>query len=244
MAEPNPADTPETPPVTAESPKSDETPRPDKENKKVAWAQHYLRLLGTVWKYKDTALVAVTISIGFLWYFNPYGWWDAFYETVQPLRPWLTGTATGKAVLALFLIWAGLIIIKNLFALFPQSSVQIPAISVHYMLQLHSDLIDKLYFAIPLSNQELDQHLLPVIYNLAYFVHQAQASADDHHSGPGGLFTHSLETALYAANEANNTVFERFGMARQIYQARSRLRRSLPRYRQGDLRHGSDGLQP
>ena len=117
MAEPNPADTPETPPVTAESPKSDETPRPDKENKKVAWAQHYLRLLGTVWKYKDTALVAVTISIGFLWYFNPYGWWDAFYETVQPLRPWLTGTATGKAVLALFLIWAGLIIIKNLFAL-------------------------------------------------------------------------------------------------------------------------------
>lgn len=258
MAEPNPADTPETPPVPAESPKSDETPRPDKENKKVAWAQHYLRLLGTVWKYKDTALVAVTISIGFLWYFNPYGWWDAFYETVQPLRPWLTGTATGKAVLALFLIWAGLIIIKNLFALrtpaqsseqnerfndiqvkhrreiqpikfpvdrkdiFPQSSVQIPAISVHYMLQLHSDLIDKLYFAIPLSNQELDQHLLPVIYNLAYFVHQAQASADDHHSGPGGLFTHSLETALYAANEANNTVFERFGMARQIYQARGR----------------------
>ena len=61
-----------------------------------------------------------------------------------------------------------------------------------------------------------------MIYNLAYFVHQAQASADDHHSGPGGLFTHSLETALYAANEANNTVFERFGMARQIYQARGR----------------------
>lgn len=258
MAEPNPADTPETPPVTAESPKSDETPRPDAENKKATWAQHYLRMLGTVWKYKDTALVAVTIGIGLLWYFNPYGWWDAFYETVQPLRPWLTGTATGKAVLALFLIWSGLIIIKNLFALrtptrspeqnerfndiqvkhrreiqpikfpvdrkdiFPQSSVQIPAISVHYMLQLHSDLIDKLYFAIPLSNQELDQHLLPVIYNLAYFVHQAQASADDHHSGPGGLFTHSLETALYAANEANNTVFERFGMARQIYQARGR----------------------
>lgn len=258
MAEPNPADTHETPPVPAESPKPDETPRPDAENKKVTWAQHYLRMLGTVWKYKDTALVAVTIGIGLLWYFNPYGWWDAFYETVQPLRPWLTGTATGKAVLALFLSWAGLIIIKNLFALrtpaqspeqnerfndiqvkhrreiqpikfpvdrkdiFPQSSVQIPAISVHYMLQLHSDLIDKLYFAIPLSNQELDQHLLPVIYNLAYFVHQAQASADDHHSGPGGLFTHSLETALYAANEANNTVFERFGMARQIYQARGR----------------------
>lgn len=258
MAEPNPADTPETPPVPAESPKSDETTRPNKENKKATWARHYLRLLGTVWKYKDASLVAVTIGIGLLWYFNPYGWWDAFYETVQPLRPWLTGTATGKAVLALFLIWAGLIIIKNLFALrtptrspeqnerfndiqvkhrreiqpikfpvdrkdiFPQSSVQIPAISVHYMLQLHSDLIDKLYFAIPLSNQELDQHLLPVIYNLAYFVHQAQASADDHHSGPGGLFTHSLETALYAANEANNTVFERFGMARQIYQARGR----------------------
>lgn len=258
MAEPNPADTPETPPVPAESPKSDETPRPDKESKKATWARHYLRLLDTVWKYKDASLVAVTIGIGLLWYFNPYGWWDAFYETVQPLRPWLTGTATGKAVLALFLIWAGLIIIKNLFALrtpaqspeqnerfndiqvkhrreiqpikfpvdrkdiFPQSSVQIPAISVHYMLQLHSDLIDKLYFAIPLSNQELDQHLLPVIYNLAYFVHQAQASADDHHSGPGGLFTHSLETALYAANEANNTVFERFGMARQIYQARGR----------------------
>lgn len=258
MAEPNPADTHETPPVTAESPKPDETPHSDTEDKKAAWAQHYLRLLGTVWKYKDAALVAVTIGIGLLWYFNPYGWWDAFYETIQPLRPWLTGTATGKAVLALFLIWAGLIIIKNLFALrtptrspeqnerfndiqvkhrreiqpikfpvdrkdiFPQSSVQIPAISVHYMLQLHADLIDKLYFAIPLSNQELDQHLLPVIYNLAYFVHQAQASADDHHSGPGGLFTHSLETALYAANEANNTVFERFGMARQIYQARGR----------------------
>lgn len=258
MAEPNPADTPEIPPVPAESPKPDETPHSDTEDKKAAWAQHYLRLLGTVWKYKDAALVAVTIGIGLLWYFNPYGWWDAFYETIQPLRPWLTGTATGKAVLALFLIWAGLIIIKNLFALrtparspeqnerfndiqvkhrreiqpikfpvdrkdiFPQSSVQIPAISVHYMLQLHSDLIDKLYFAIPLSNQELDQHLLPVIYNLAYFVHQAQASADDHHSGPGGLFTHSLETALYAANEANNTVFERFGMARQIYQARGR----------------------
>ena len=258
MAEPNPADTPETPPVPAESPKPDETPHSDTEDKKAAWAQHYLRLLGTVWKYKDTALIAVTIATGLLWYFNPHGWWDAFYETIQPLRPWLTSTATGKAVLVLFLIWAGFIIIKNLFALrtptrspeqnerfndiqvkhrreiqpikfpvdrkdiFPQSSVQIPAISVHYMLQLHSDLIDKLYFAIPLSNQELDQHLLPVIYNLAYFVHQAQASADDHHSGPGGLFTHSLETALYAANEANNTVFERFGMARQIYQARSR----------------------
>ncbi len=111
---------------------------------------------------------------------------------------------------------------ENIRDVYPYAPVQIPAISATYMMNLRADLIKRLSDAIPLSNEDLDEHLLPVIYNVAAFIHQAPASADDHHAGVGGLFTHSLEVALYAANEAKNTVFERFGMPKQVYQAKGR----------------------
>ena len=68
----------------------------------------------------------------------------------------------------------------------------------------------------------VSKYLLPVITNVAHFVHLLPASQDDHHQGYGGLFTHSLEVAFEAANLAKNTIFDRVSPPKEIQWNRRR----------------------
>lgn len=85
----------------------------------------------------------------------------------------------------------------------------VKVLSVEELMAANGTLIRNLCFANDLDDEETEQYLLPVIVNLARIVHQVPASQFDHHQGYGGLFTHSLETALAATNIAKNKIFDR-----------------------------------
>lgn len=96
------------------------------------------------------------------------------------------------------------------------------AYSVTQIVKQQGGVIRQLCTAIPLSDEVLEQHLLPTIWNLANFVHLLSASADNHHSGCGGLFAHSLETALYAVNISRNKIFDFSATPEVAYNNRAR----------------------
>lgn len=98
----------------------------------------------------------------------------------------------------------------------------VPALPVRDLFVANAKLIRELCYASSLSEEEAERFLLPVISNLAMIVHFAPASEDGHHHGYGGLFTHSLEVAYYAANEARMTIFDRNASPKEKYLNRRR----------------------
>ncbi len=81
--------------------------------------------------------------------------------------------------------------------------------SIQSIVNANAKLIRDICFASKLTEDEYMQYLVPVIFNLARHVHVCPASEYDHHQGYGGLFTHSLEVAYYAANKGAGTIFDR-----------------------------------
>ena len=102
-------------------------------------------------------------------------------------------------------------------AAWPPAPHPVEALSVHDLFAANGNLIRELCYASKLSEEEIERFLLPVISNLAMIVHLVPASEYDHHQGYGGLFTHSLEVAYYAANEAKNTIFDRSAPPKVIH---------------------------
>ena len=84
----------------------------------------------------------------------------------------------------------------------------VQVLSPKHLIDAQAELVRNLCSAIPLSDEEVEQYLMPVIWNLACFVHLLPASAHHHHRGLGGLFGHSLETAIFAAQTAKNKIFD------------------------------------
>lgn len=98
---------------------------------------------------------------------------------------------------------------EKIDAAWPPAPHPVEALSVKDLFAANSKLIRELCYASTLSEEEAQRFLLPVITNLASVVHLAPASEYDHHQGYGGLFTHSLEVAYYAAQEAGRSIFDR-----------------------------------
>lgn len=90
---------------------------------------------------------------------------------------------------------------------YPLKDAPVPVISTDEVIKSQGQLIQSIKRAIPLTNEECDEFLFPVIYNLAELVHLIPASNFYHHKGRGGLFRHSLEVALYSVNIAKTHIF-------------------------------------
>lgn len=84
----------------------------------------------------------------------------------------------------------------------------VKAIGVRDIINSQAELIRSLCRVCPLSEEQINDHLLPSIVNLAEFVHLLPASQYDHHMGTGGLFGHSLETAYYCVNGGKSRIFD------------------------------------
>lgn len=84
----------------------------------------------------------------------------------------------------------------------------VQVLSPKHLIDAQAELVRQLCSAIPLSDEEVERYLMPVVWNLACFVHLLPASAHHHHRGLGGLFGHSLETAIFAAQTAKNKIFD------------------------------------
>ncbi|WP_443744043.1 MobH family relaxase [Sutterella sp.] len=107
-------------------------------------------------------------------------------------------------------------------AAWPPAPHPVEALSVQALIRANGKLIRDLCYATTLSENESQQYLLPVITNLARIVHLTPASEYDHHQGYGGLFTHSLEVAYYAANDAKTAIFDRSAAPKEIHQNKRR----------------------
>ena len=81
--------------------------------------------------------------------------------------------------------------------------------TVKAIVNANAKLIRDICFASKLSEDEYMEFLVPIFFNLARYIHVCPASDYHHHQGYGGLYTHSLEVAYYAANKAAGTIFDR-----------------------------------
>lgn len=82
-----------------------------------------------------------------------------------------------------------------------------PTVEVFHLLEMQAELIDKIRSSLGMSHESFNEILLPVIENLAAFVHLLPASEAHHHKGAGGLFRHALETSLYSARASKGPIF-------------------------------------
>lgn len=90
---------------------------------------------------------------------------------------------------------------------YPTREAPVPVVSVDDVIKSQGRLIQSIKRSIPLSSDECDELLFPVIYKLAELVHLIPASSFYHHKGRGGLFRHSLEVGLYSINIAKTHIF-------------------------------------
>ena len=93
-------------------------------------------------------------------------------------------------------------------SVYPPPDAPLSAIGTEAVLRSQAKLIRELMWAVTMDIEDKDRYLLPVIKNVAAFVHLLPASQSHHHNGRGGLFRHSLETAFYAVNIAKNRLLD------------------------------------
>lgn len=96
------------------------------------------------------------------------------------------------------------------------------ALGVRQIVGRQGPLIRRICRALPLSDEDIEAYFLPAVWNVANFVHLLSASRDNHHRGRGGLFAHSLETALYAVNLSKNKIFDFSEAPEAAYRNRGR----------------------
>lgn len=70
-----------------------------------------------------------------------------------------------------------------------------------------SELIEHIRGVLGYTPGEFDRWVSPILYRYAAFVHVLPASAHHHHRGAGGLWRHSLEVALSAAQGSESILF-------------------------------------
>lgn len=89
-------------------------------------------------------------------------------------------------------------------------------LSVKELFISQASLIQKILQTSGLSDTEKDKYLMPVLTNLAKYVHLLPASEYTHHQGYGGLFAHSLEVGLFCANKTKLTNFSHIDTPKSI----------------------------
>lgn len=90
---------------------------------------------------------------------------------------------------------------------YPSQAAQLPVITPEALIESQRQMMDRLQQASGLSYEDFETYIYPTVRNYADFVHLLPASEGHHHSGPGGLFRHGLEAALFAALRCEDAVF-------------------------------------
>ena len=91
---------------------------------------------------------------------------------------------------------------------YPQKSRPIPALPMHDIVDRYSGLLRSILDNLPLTSEEINRLIMPVVSRLIRLVHLLPASEAQHHSGCGGLLVHSLESAAIGLLYASNEVFD------------------------------------
>lgn len=85
---------------------------------------------------------------------------------------------------------------------YPPYETAYPAVSPRQILEVNSQLINKIATTFTHDDKMFLKYVFPVIENLASVIHLLPASRSHHHALPGGAFRHSLEVADLCATGA------------------------------------------
>lgn len=80
-------------------------------------------------------------------------------------------------------------------------------VSVESVIDSQKQLVDRIQKTAGLPPEEFNDRFMPVIKNLARYVHLLPATRTGHHRGAGGLYRLALEMGLYNLQIANATIF-------------------------------------
>lgn len=105
---------------------------------------------------------------------------------------------------------------------YPPKESPMPILSTDYVLSTQAELIRAIETAVPLSEEEKDLYLFPVIRRLASYVHLLPASQAHHHNGRGGLFFHSLDVGLRSVRMARRRIHDLESDQKRRYQNKGR----------------------
>lgn len=94
---------------------------------------------------------------------------------------------------------------------YPPFDRGLPAVNLESILNSQREIIDRIERTAGLTPEEYRDKILPVIQNLARYVHLLPATNSGHHRGAGGLFRMALEIGLYSLQAANSSVFANRG---------------------------------
>ena len=84
------------------------------------------------------------------------------------------------------------------------------------LLEKEKKLMLEIWDASGMNDDEFSQTVVPAVQNLAEYVELLPASAQHHHSEEGGLFRHSLETALFCLRLARTSILARYGTHAEV----------------------------
>lgn len=105
---------------------------------------------------------------------------------------------------------------------YPQKSRPLPCLSLTKVAERYAGQIHNIIDNLPLSENEIDQWVMPVVKNVIRLVHLLPASESNHHSGCGGLLFHSLEAAGVAVRLVDVTLFDAKALPNERYDNRPR----------------------
>ena len=94
---------------------------------------------------------------------------------------------------------------------YPPFDRGLPAVPPEALLHSQQEIIDRIERTAGLTPEEFKSRMMPVIQNLAKYVHLVPATSTGHHRGAGGLFRMALEIALYSLQIGNSTIFANKG---------------------------------
>lgn len=108
---------------------------------------------------------------------------------------------------------------------YPPFTEGIPAARADQLIETQSKLIRLIRHELALTEQEVDQLLMPLLHSFASFVHLLPASQNHHHRGAGGLFRHSLEVCMWATRISHSRIISgrETGERRKVMEPRWRM---------------------
>lgn len=124
-------------------------------------------------------------------------WHSIFYDGYEPHRT----DATQEAILEFD------------SPKYPPITKGISLVDIEDLIKTQQPLIDRIQQIGGIKKDDWNRLVVPLIHNLARYVHLLPASSNGEYKGPGGLFRMSLEIGAYSLQAANGTIFANKGAA-------------------------------
>lgn len=106
---------------------------------------------------------------------------------------------------------------------YPQSHSAMPASSLQTICSRYADQLHELIDALPLSAQQIDEIVMPVLQRVIELVHLLPASEVHHHSGVGGCLLHQLECATETIKLIKDKTFRGGETLEENYHNKNRI---------------------